>query len=1079
MNQTPSTVWRFPIRRLFGHVGVSKRTNIAKSSRVITAMTTTGLLCAAMLSGVSLQAAEQQKAAKRVSYNRDIRPILAEHCFACHGPDRNSRKADLRLDQRETAVDATAIVPNHPGESQLILRIESNDPQQVMPPPETKKPLTDAQRTLLRQWIAEGAEYEPHWAFLSVPLSVAVPTVKPGNGSPTAASSAPRNSIDSFVLAQLQAIGMTPAVEASREAWIRRVSFDLTGLPPTVAELDAFLADNSAQAHETVVDRLLKSPAFGERMAMEWLDVARYADTFGYQSDRLMHVWPWRDWCIRAFNENLPYDQFILWQTAGDLLPNATRDQRLATAFNRLHRQTNEGGSIEAEFRAAYVADRVATNGTAFLGLTLDCARCHDHKFDPISQKEYYQLAAFFGNIDEHGLYSHFTETAPTPTLLLYESDQEAQHRELLIEIAKRESELAMERTAAKARYSEYKSQKLEASLNELAAPPPAATFSFEDLQPAGDYRPGPGKQGQGITFGGDDAYTCKGAGAFGRVSPFTFSVWLKPSQPQPREVVLHRCVAAEDASYRGYSLILDNGQPVFSLIHFWPGNAIRVRVAKPIPTTEWTHLTVTYDGSSHAAGVRLYVNGQPAEQSIERDTLTRDIVYRGDWGDSGSPELSLGARFRDVGFLQGSLDELLVFDKALTPLEVAKLLEQPLPESDALRFEHYLARVDETYRKKFEELQELRRRENELVAKVRQVMAMKELEARRPTHILTRGAYDAPGEEVQPGIPSCFPPLDPSWPANRLGLARWMIDERNPLVSRVAVNRFWQLFFGRGLVSTPSDFGTQGQVPTHPELLDWLARHFINSGWDVKGLCKLMVLSATYRQSSVPENPNYYRDDPDNAWLARGPRHRLSAEQIRDNALAVSGRITLKLGGPSVFPYQPAGLWEESGTGHHYPQSHGDDLYRRSLYTFWRRTSPPPSMISFDATSREVCTAKRERTATPLQALVLLNDPQFVEASRLLAERILREHKDDAGAGIVLAFRILTSRAPRPPELEIIQRLHDDQLKHFQASPEQALAFLAIGENPRDEKLDTARLAAMAVVTKTLMSFDECVTKR
>ena len=923
--------------------------------------------------------------------------------------------------------------------------------------------------------------------------------------------------IDSFVLDRLHREKIEPAVEATREKWLRRVSFDLTGLPPTLEELDQFLADHEPNSREKVVDRLLQSQAFGERMANEWLDVARFADTFGYQADREMHVWPWRDWVIRAFNQNLPYDQFITWQIAGDLLPKATFDQRIATAFNRLHRQTNEGGSTEEEFRQSYIADRLVTSGTAFLGLTLECARCHSHKYDPISQADFYKLAAFFSNIDEHGLYSHFTETAPTPAILIYEGDQQIHHLELLTKIRLKEAQLRQIREEARLRFAEHPLSKVAvndaASLVKLfdqvaddAKPAaehsqktgdastlsPKLRLSFDDVKPNGENKLVPGVSGQAIQFGGDDAFACSGSGTYGRTSSFSISLWVKPAESKPRVAVLHQCVAAEDAAYRGYSLILNDGHPQFSLIHFWPGNAIQIQAKQAIPLNEWTHIGIVYDGSSRAEGIHFYLNGKPAEVAVTKDHLTRDIRYRKEWGDSnsGGVEISLGARFRDVGFRHGCIDELAVFDRSLSPLEMTRLsLEYPnavSPDrrglfslSNADRFEHYLLRFDEPYRAASVELQALRNQEDDLVTQVRQIMAMVELPEPRLTRILKRGAYDAPGEAVTADVPNSILPLPNDVPRNRLGLARWITDSRNPLPSRVAVNRFWSDFFGRGLVASLEDFGGQGQTPTHPELLDWLAQDFMDHGWDVKRLCKQIVLSATYCQSSNPRDLSLYSEDPDNKLLARGPRYRLTAEQLRDNALAVSGLLVGKVGGPSVMPYQPAGLWEESGTGKTYSQSKGEGLYRRSIYTFWRRTSPPPSMLTFDATGRETCTARRERTATPLQSLVLLNDPQFVEAARALAQKLLEQSDLTPEARIQSAFRRLTSRSASEKELQILTRLYAEQKSHFESVPNDAASLLAIGESPRNDQLNPVDHAAMTVVVKSLMSFDECVTKR
>ena len=1031
-------------------------------------------------------------AEERISFNRDIRPILSDKCFSCHGTDKNARKADLRLDHRDNALHRKAIVPRNSEQSALMERVLSTDPDLVMPPVKSNKSLTDSQKQLLKRWIDEGAEYQPHWAFVPIPDPVPVP-------HPNDPAKWIRSPIDAFVLERLHQNGLEPAAESTREKWLRRASFDLTGLPPSITELDQFLGDRSADAYEAAVDRMLKSTAFGERLANEWLDVARYADTFGYQADREMHVWPWRDWVIRAFNENLSYDKFILWQTAGDLLPHPTRDQQLATAFNRLHRQTNEGGSVEEEFRQAYIADRVVTNGTAFLGMTFECCRCHDHKYDPISQDEFYKLAAFFSNIDEHGLYSHFTETAPTPAMLLYRDGEQQQHAALLEKVRLLETELDRVREEARARFHTTElstvgintSDESSAALGESAIKPKLHQ-PFDDVKVSGENQLVAGIAGQAIQFGGDDSFACAGSGQYGRTDPFTIAFWVKPAENKPRTVIAHQSVAAEDASYRGYSLVLDDGVPQFSLVHFWPGNAIQVRADKPIPVNEWTHLAIVYDGSSHAKGVRLLVNGRQVETKFTRDQLTRDLRYRKEWGDSssGGVELALGARFRDFGFRHGLIDELHVFESDLSNLEVARLALAHAPKDPADkvvpvdiagqdRFEHYLLRHDPQYRDALEKLRQARTEEDEFVTKIRQIMVMKESAEPRPTHVLKRGAYDAPGERVTADTPGNIMSFSHEWPRNRLGFAKWMIDRRNPLTSRVAVNRPWSLFFGRGLVPSLEDFGGQGQLPSHPELLDWLARDFMNGGWDVKQFCKQVVLSATYRQSTQPRNPKTYQDDPENVWLARSSRYRLPAEQLRDSVLAVSGLLVNQVGGPSVMPYQPVGLWEESGTGKSYHQSKGEGLYRRSLYTFWRRTSPPPSMLTFDATGREVCTARRERTATPLQALVLLNDPQFIEASRVLAEKQLKVPNSRRDDWIRSAFRMLTSRLPDEKESAILNRLFDEQQVHFGKNSSAATEFLAIGDSPRDQTLNPADHAALTVTIKAIMSFDESVTKR
>jgi hypothetical protein len=1001
------------------------------------------------------------RADEQIRFNRDIRPILSENCFRCHGPDSAARQGDLRLDDRAAAVAHGAIKPGDAKASTLVDRIFSHADEERMPPPETKKKLTDAQKELLKKWVEQGAEYEPHWAWIAPAKEIVPPKVDdPSNWS--------RGAIDQFVLSAMKPHGLAPAAEATKEAWLRRVSLDLTGLPPTSEEIAAFRADDSASAYEKQVDRLFKSPAYGERMALDWLDAARYADTFGYQADRDMHVWPWRDWAIRAFQNNLPYNEFILHQIAGDMLPGATRDQKLATAFNRLHRQTNEGGSIEEEFRAEYISDRIRTMGSAFLGLTLECCRCHDHKFDPISQKEYYSLSAFFNQIDEHGLYSHFTETAPTPALLLYEADQEQNHKEVLEKIKAAEQTLASISLPVSAPSE---------SPRETSAP--AKSFNFEDAKPAGDYKLIDGKVGKAIEFGGDDQFSCGNVADFGRTTPFTFAMWLKPPAPKPRMIVLHRSVAAEDSSFRGYSLVLDNNAPVFSLVHFWPGNAIQVRGKQTLKENEWTHIAITYDGLSRAAGLEIYLNGEPCELEVARDRLTRDIQHRGEWGDSsvGVVNLALGARFRDVGFSGGAVDELEIFDRALTSAEVAKTYFADRPISETALADHTL-RHSEAWKTAYGAVLALRKEENDLVTRVKQIMVMQAAPFERSTHLLKRGAYDAPGELVSAEVPSRIFPFPEGLKRDRLGFAKWVVDPQNPLTARVAVNRTWQMLFGRGIVASSEDLGLQGQLPSHPELLDYLARDFVSHNWDLQRLIKSIVLSATYRQASTPRDAGFYAKDPENVWLARGPKYRLQAEMLRDQALAASGLLKPRVGGPSVFPYQPAGLWEEAGTGKSYHPSSGDDLYRRSLYTFWRRTSPPPTMTTLDAPSREYCLVRRERTSSPLQALVLLNDPQFVEAARALAQRELLTHQEDAGAGIGSAFERLASRKPSEREAQVLQALFEHQFAHYQAHVEDAKALLAIGESKRDESVDPARLAAMTVVVQAIMNLDDVVAK-
>jgi hypothetical protein len=1023
-----------------------------------------------------------------VNFTTQVRPLLSDRCFRCHGPDAAARKAKLRLDRPDGILKAlddgwAVVTPGRPERSELIRRtFLDRDDEDAMPPVDSHLSLTGPEKALLRRWVEEGADVRPHWSF------VPVRAPQPPAG---AADSGPTGAIDAFIDARLAAAGLRPAGEASKEALIRRAALTLTGLPPTVAEIDAFLADPSPRAFERVVDRYLASPAYGERMAMDWLDLARYADTYGYQADVDRDMSPYRDWVIRAFNANLPYDRFLTWQLAGDLLPHPTRDQRVATAFNRLHRQTNEGGSVEAEFRTEYVADRVNTFGTAMLGLTLECGRCHDHKFDPITQRDYFSLFAFFDTIDESGLYSHFTAATPTPSLLLWTSAQAAARDRLAARIAATERRLRVLARAARRPFAAW-----IARAPALRAPAPVAHLTFDrvvgeadaattpDLvapKPA-ELKEGPqlvrddaGSPNGALRFSGDNSVIHPGAPTFGRTDPFSLSIRLKPTEAQDRAVVLHQSRAWTDAGSRGYELVLDRGRPFFGLIHFWPGNAAAVRAREPLPLGAWSRLTVTYDGSSRAAGIHLYLDGAPLAVDVVRDRLVKDITYRRGIDNSADTHpLTLGARFRDSGFRNGLIDDLQVFDVELTADEVA----HRQPRDDADGFAYFLAREHQPTRTQLAALRRLRQQANALVADVREIMVMEEMASPRETHLLKRGAYDAPGEVVTPDTPASLPPFPADQPRNRLGLARWLTSPGHPLAARVVVNRVWRMHFGRGIVETPGDFGSQGRLPTHPELLDWMADRFVAEGWNLKALHRRIALSAAFRRSSVTTSEAAARD-PDDRLLSRYPATRLLAEEVRDGALAASGLLTRTIGGPSVKPYQPAGLWEQSGTGKTYIQDTGDKLYRRSLYTFWRRTAPPPSLMAFDAVTREVCVARREATATPMQSLVLLNDPQFVEAARRLAERLLQRHPRDPDARHRDGFRALLGRAPDATEADILSRAFAEQRTWFTAHPDAARQYIAVGDSTANPALAPVDLAATTAVVDAIVNMDDFVVLR
>jgi hypothetical protein len=794
------------------------------------------IVLVATIAIAALRTSAQQPAssAPPIDFNRQIRPILSENCFTCHGPDEHERKAKLRLDTRDGATaklrgGGRAVIPGKPNESELLARILATDEAERMPPVKTKKQVTPQQAELLRQWIAQGAAYSQHWAFVPVQRPAVPKDDLPGA----------RNAIDRFILARLAKEGLQRSPQAQRTALIRRVTLDLTGLPPTPEEVDAFLIDPASDAYERVVDRLLASPHFGERMAVDWLDAARFADTHGYHIDAGRDMTRWREWVIDAFNTNLPFDQFTVEQLAGDLLPNATIKQKVASGFNRNHMINFEGGAIPEEYLNNYIVDRVNTTATVWLGLTLNCCQCHDHKYDPFTQKEFYQLYAFFHNLPENGL-----------------------------------------------------------------------------------------------------------------------------------------------------------------------------------------------DGSRGNAAPVLKTPSKDQQEAL--DKLDREI--------------------RDV--------------------------ESKLKNTVGLKAEH----------------DKLKKARAELEAKVPSAMVMQELAKPRDTFVLMRGDYNKKGEKVRAALPSALPPLPKDAPLNRLGLARWLVAPEHPLTSRVIANRYWQLFFGTGLVKTVEDLGSQGELPSHPELLDWLAAEFMDptappgsagkQRWDVKHLVRLIVTSATYRQSSVV-NKELLSRDPENRLLARGPRLRLQAEFIRDQALAISGLLNRQIGGPSVSPYQPAGLWQElasrgdskNWSAQFFVQSHGKDLYRRTMYTFWKRTSPPPQLVTFDAPDREVCTVRRSRTNTPLQALVLMNDPTYVEAARKLGERMLRHAKEPEDR-IAFAFRLATARAPRDQESALLLATLSRQLAHFRADEKAARKLLAVGESPADTSLPAIELAAYAMVANVILNLDETVTK-
>jgi hypothetical protein len=1014
-------------------------------------------------------------AEEKISYSREILPVLSDKCFYCHGPDKEHRKEDLRLDIRAEAIKAFAWDPEMPSKSEVLIRIFSNDEDERMPPPDSHRSLSEEQKNLIKKWVEQGAEYETHWAFVAPPKEIPVPAID----SPWA-----KNPIDLFVLARLEKEKLQPSPEAPPERWLRRVTFNLTGLPPTQPEIDFFLADTSPQAYETAVDRLLASPRFGEQMATPWLDLARYADSFGYQADLDTLAWPYRDWVIKAFNENLPFDQFIIQQLAGDLLPDATREQKLATAFNRIHRKTNEGGAVPEEMRQDGISDRIHTTGTAFMALTFECSRCHDHKYDPISAKDYYSMGAFFNSIDEFGIMSYGNGILPQPALALPTPEQEGKLATLDKAIVDAESALSAHVKSADAGFEgwlasdktfpeadlvgrfQFDGDANGALLNEID-PKQSANISANKIVE--------GRSGNGVLTDGDAALSLPDFGIKHADQPFSVSLWLKPAKAYPRAVVFANTTSA-DAPYSGYELMLENGHVTWSLARENPGNAASLSTTDEIPVGEWTHVTVTNDGSHRASGLRIFLHGLPAETSTVCDTLTRDFKI--------GRSLGFAARSRDLGLRGGTIDGISFHLRAITPLEALAIQQStPLAETKADRAhlrDYYSSAIDPEARKLSANLSAARAAYRTEQDKVQEIVTMRESAKPRPAYILTRGDYTSPGEKVERETPDWLPPFPEDLPRNRLGFAKWLTSPDHPLTARVTINRIWQEIFGTGIVETPDNFGLQGKQPSHPELLDWLARDLMNHGWDHKRAIRQMVLSATYRQDSKA-SPELRERDPANALLGRGPARRQTAEQLRDSALALSGLLSETMGGPPVKPYQPPGsMWKELNNFlPAYQPDKGENLYRRSLYTFWRRTTTPPNMMIFDSTTRDVCAARRQVTNTPLQPLVMLNDPQFVEAARKLGERILIDGGPTDESRAKWAYREVTGRTPTSQQLPLLLDLIREQRELFKTKPADAEALLKVGDTKPDPALDKIESATAAMLAQAVLNLDANITLR
>ena len=1005
-----------------------------------------------------------------INFSRDIRSILSDKCFKCHGPDENERKANLRLDIPEgytAKLDSgvAAVVPGNLSESELIERLTTDDPSLKMPPPATGKTLTAEQIDVLKRWVAEGAEWKPHWAF-QTPQRPAVPEVKHTGWA--------RNPIDQFVLARLELEGLAPAAQADKTTLIRRATLDLTGLPPTPAEVAAFLADESPTAYETVIDRLLASPRYGEHMARFWLDAARYGDTHGLHLDNERSLWPYRDWVINSFNNNLPFDRFTIDQMAGDLLPESTLDQRIASGFQRNNVTTGEGGSINEEVLVRYAVDRVETMSTVYLGLTLGCAVCHDHKFDPVSQKEFYSMYAFYNGVADQAMDGN--ALLPPPAIKLPTAEQTAKLAEFDKLLAETQQKIVGE--LAKIEYQD------PVPAGDTTALDAKEFVWIDDDIPAGGKPQGSTEwkwqpKSDGPVFSGERASTRTATELsqhfFTEANPplkvgegdILFAhVFLDPANP-PKEIMLqwndgtweHRAIWGED--------VIPWGAP----------NSPSRMAMGPLPEAgKWVRLEV------------------PAEKvGLKSGALVNGLAFTQHAGTVSWDSAGIVTRTPQAG---QTFESLAVWAKYMQAQNYAGL---PAPVAEAMKVEadkrneaqtktirdYFLENVYVASKAILEpirkEIDSLAKQRTDFDNAIPQTMVMAEMTQPRETFILVRGAYDKKGDKVTAGVPAVLPPLPQDAPLNRLGLAKWLVDPNHPLTARVTINRYWQQFFGQGLVKTSEDFGVQGGWPSHPELLDWLAVEFTESGWNLKHMQKLMLLSATYQQSSAM-TPEQWQRDPSNELLARGPRFRLDAEVIRDTALAVSGLLVERLGGKSVKPYQPDGIWESvafvgSNTSN-FKRDSGEALYRRSMYTFWKRTSPPPGMLTFDAPSRENCSVRRARTNTPLQALALMNDEQYVEAARAFGQRIMTEGGATPDDRIRFAYQWTLGRAPQPRELEVVQAMYAAELAVFQADVEGAKKLLVIGESKRNEALDPAEHAAWTLVANLLLNLDETVTK-
>ena len=969
---------------------------------------------------------------KIVEFNRDVRPILSENCFFCHGQDPETRKADLRLDTKEGLLGT--ISANQPNRSELLDRIFHDDPDEIMPPPDSTRSLSKSQKEILKKWIQQGAVWEAHWSFVP----------------PRRSEVKDKHPIDFFIERKLKVNGLNFSAEASPEKLIRRLTLDLTGVPPTLLEIDSFLAAwkvDHDTAYKAVVDRLIDSPRYGETMATPWLDAARFADTDGYQYDGPRHQWRWRDWVIEAYNRNMPFDQFTIEQLAGDLLPEPTLDQMIATGFNRNHRYNSESGLVVEEFLLENAVDRVDTTTTLWMGLTMGCARCHDHKYDPISQKDYYQLIAFFNSVPEAG--RAIKNGNSEPTIL-------APTRKQQIELTAKQAAFRQAKAALKPGQTTQSGGLLID--RKIAHHYPLKTLPDKNATAKGNpnFRDGALMlDGKSTVLIGEQAKNV----SLRANQRFTFAFWIRPDSRKD-SVVLSR---QKGGSTRpGVELaFVDEGRLQFDLISRWVAGVGRTRTVKPLTAGQWTHVAISNDGSQSANGQLIYLDGQRAD--VETDYNTNSNVG----GVTTKEPLRIGSGLRPGSAnFAGALRDLRIYQTELWPEEIEILAAE---HGGPRRVAFSKVKMTPQYAKYVDAREELERFQRTLP----DLMVMKDASPPKPTHIRKRGVYNAYGDIVQRDVPASLPPMDESLPRNRLGFAQWLVSPEHPLTARVAVNRYWQKYFGIGLVKTSEDFGAQGEPPSHPELLDWLATEFVRTGWDIAAMQKLIVTSRTYRQDTRI-TPKLLQQDPNNRLLARGARFRLSGQAIRDQALFVSGLLVERIGGPSVSPYQPANMWAEMSMGMKYKQSSGEDLFRRSLYTIWKRTIAPPTMAIFDSADREACRVNRKETNTPLQALTLLNETGFVESARHLAIKVLNHERNDR---LDFAFRLVTARQPKEHERKVLDKALNEYRELFTSRPDEAKKLIAM-DTLTFKEIPPVEIAAWSMLCNVLLNLDEVITK-